>query len=307
VAVVVVLLVAAALAGCSSDDGASDGTPPPKGQGSDTPVAEADGTYLSIGDSYAQGYQPTVGGKVPDYRQGFAYLLPAGAKAKGYDLSVVNLGCGGATVGSLADRDGCDADARAPGSPRYDTSQLAAALTFLEDHPGKVQLLTVSIGGNDVTACAQASDAIGCVTKAVTHIDAGLKAMLPKLRKAAGPKTVIVGLTYPDVILGGYLAEGGGGRSIAELSVTAFQQFINPMLKRNYEGVDGIFVDVTAATGAYTPLTETTSLAPYGTIPKAVAQVCDLTWFCQVQDIHPKPAGYRKIADLIVAALPNRS
>ncbi|QXC59634.1 SGNH/GDSL hydrolase family protein [Aquihabitans sp. G128] len=289
------LLALASLSGCSSDGG------------SDASVAAPDdGTYVSIGDSYAQGYQPTVGGTTPDYRKGYAYLLPALAKPKGYALKTVNFGCGGATVGSLTEQDGCKAGARSPGGPTYDDDQLDAALGYLEDHPGQVQVVTISIGGNDVTGCAQASDAITCVTGAVKDIEAGLRTILPKVRKAAGPDAVIVGLTYPDVILGGYLASDGAGKQLAELSVVAFRQFINPMLKEAYESVDGVFVDVTEATGAYTPLTETTDLAPYGTIPKAVAEVCRLTWFCEVQDIHPRDAGYAEIARLIAAALPDR-
>ena len=56
-----------------------------------------------------------------------------------------------------------------------------------------------------------------------------------------------------------------------------------------------------------TPLTETTTLVPYGEIPKAVAEVCDLTWSCEAQDIHPRSKGYARIAELIVAALPERA
>ncbi|CAN5810268.1 hypothetical protein BH10ACT1_BH10ACT1_27520 [soil metagenome] len=291
------------LAGCSSD-GSSEGARSRPATTAGPATAGAPGTYVSIGDSYAQGYQPAPEGQQADYRDGYAYLLPEAAKAKGYDLTLVNFGCGGATVGSLADDPGCQAGARAPDGPAYETTQLDAALAYLAAHQGEVRVLTVSIGGNDVTACVRAADPITCVTGAVAHIEEGLKAMLPELRAAAGPDTVIVGLTYPDVILGSYLAGGADAERLAGLSVTAFQQLINPMLKEEYEAVDGTFVDVTAGTGAYTPLTETTTLAPYGEIPEAVAQVCTLTWFCERQDIHPRSVGYAKITDLIVAALP---
>jgi hypothetical protein len=95
-----------------------------------------------------------------------------------------------------------------------------------------------------------------------------------------------------------------GGRLLAALSVTDFRRLVNPVLKAEYEAVNGTFVDVTAATGAYLPFTQTTALAPYGTIPVAVAKVCQLTFYCQFKDIHPRDDGYQLIADLIKKALP---
>jgi hypothetical protein len=84
------------------------------------------------------------------------------------------------------------------------------------------------------------------------------------------------------------------------LSVTAFQSLINPTLQKAYESVGGEFVDVTAATGAYGPMTDTTTVDPYGIIPVPVAQVCDLTYYCALHDIHPNPDGYKVIADLVL-------
>ncbi|MBX3314542.1 MAG: hypothetical protein KF906_09500 [Actinobacteria bacterium] len=294
-ALVVVAALASTSAACSSA-----GSTPSTGS---TPTVE---TYLSIGDSYAQGYQPASDGESPPYTDGYAYLLPDLATAKGYDLELVNFGCGGATVTSLVDTDGCKVPARAPGGPVYDDeSQLDAAIDYLHDHEGEVRLITVSIGGNDVTKCARGvADPVACVADAIGTIDQKLQTALADLREAAGPDTTIVGLTYPDVILGAYLDEGT--RSLAELSVTAFEKLINPMLRRNYEAIGGIFVDVTDGTDGYVPLDRTTTLDPYGEIPVAVAEVCRLTWFCERKDIHPRSVGYERIAELIVAALPAR-
>jgi len=127
-------------------------------------------------------------------------------------------------------------------------------------------------------------------------------ALARRLRAAAGPKVPIVGTTYPDVILG--LSLRPGGQSLATLSVTAFRALINPTLRAAYGGVGGKFVDVTAATGAYGPMTATTTLAPYGTIPTPVAKVCQLTWFCAVGDIHARRPGYALIAQLVAETLP---
>jgi lysophospholipase L1-like esterase len=256
---------------------------------------------VSLGDSYASGYQPTVGND----GHGFAYQVGGFAKKRGYHLKLVNFGCGGATTSSLIKQKGCPRAARGPGSPSYSkTTQLAAAEKFLRKHRGEVKLITVSIGGNDVTKCATVPIAeVGdCVGDALEGINANISKAVKGLRKAAGPKPKLVGITYPDVILGGWVRPGG--RDLAEPSVTVFKTLINPALKKQYESVGGKFVDVTAATGAYTPLTQMTTLAPYGEIPVAVAKVCELTWYCERGDIHAKTSGYRVIAKLVAERLP---
>ena len=111
-----------------------------------------------------------------------------------------------------------------------------------------------------------------------------------------------MGLSYPAMTLGSYVGEGGP--SLATEWLAAFRDDFNPMLKRRYEAIDAVFVDVTAGTGAYTPFDDTTTLDPYGEIPVAVAEVCQLTWHCERGDVHPTDAGYEAIADLIVEALP---
>lgn len=259
--------------------------------------------YVSLGDSYASGYQPGRGND----GHGFAYQVPGFAKTRGYRLKLVNFGCGGATTTSLLKRIGCPKAALGPGAPAYPrTTQIAAAERFIRANRRNVKLITVSISGNDVTKCAKVPLAqVGtCVNDALVGIKSNLSKALKGLRQAAGRTTRIVGITYPDVILGGWVRPGG--KTLAEPSVAVFKQLINPALKKQYEAVGAKFVDVTAATGAYIPLTRTTKLAPYGTIPVAVAQVCKLTWYCASGDIHARTNGYGVIARLVAAQLPKR-
>ncbi|MCW2954530.1 MAG: hypothetical protein JWQ48_3700 [Conexibacter sp.] len=268
------------------------------------PVAQY---YVSLGDSYASGYQPAPsGGLGSNSRAGFAYQTVTAAAKRGYRYKLVNLGCGGATTTSILKQVGCPKAALGPGAPAYPKlTQIAAAERFLKQNRGKVGLVTVSIGGNDVTACVRdPATAVTCVANAVGTIKRNVTTLAKRLRAAAGPKVRIVGITYPDVILG--LSLKPGGQTLATLSVTAFRAIINPALSSAYTAVGGKFVDVTAATGAYGPLTQTTTLAPYGTIPVPVARVCDLTWFCAVGDIHARRAGYALIADLVAGTLPRR-
>ena len=260
--------------------------------------------YVSLGDSYATGYQPTS--KSGGTRNGFAYQLPGLAAKRGYKLKLVNFGCGGANSTSILQQKlAADAKCKGPGAPGYTGTQIAAAEGFLKANRGKVGLITVSIGGNDVTSCARAANAVDCVATAIPKLEKNLATLLKRLRAAAGPKVRLVGTTYPDVILGSWVGENPN-QDIAKLSVAAFQSLMNPALKKGYEKVGGQFVDVTKATGAYTPLDQTTTTAEYGTIPVAVAEVCRLSFYCSVRDIHATTEGYRIIAELVAKTLPRR-
>jgi lysophospholipase L1-like esterase len=298
---VVVVALALASAACSSgpSTAATSTTTKPK------PAASVPLLYISLGDSYAAGYQPSGPHSGQTDTNGFAYQIPALAARKGDDLQLVNFGCGGATTTSILHSVGCGQ--LGPGATQYPTeTQAAAAEEFLRNHRGKIGLITVSIGGNDVTRCAAAASVVACVTAAVAEIKRNLALLLGGLRSAAGPSVPIVGTTYPDVILGLDLSKQASVRNVAKLSVVAFKDLINPTLEKAYAAVRGDFVDVTAATGAYGSLTRLTDLPPYGRIPLPVARVCELTFFCQYHDIHPRTAGYKIIAELIVATLPVR-
>jgi lysophospholipase L1-like esterase len=262
--------------------------------------------YVSLGDSYAVGYQATGQETGKTTRNGYANQLVRKARTRGHRLKLVNFGCGGETTTSILTRKKrCKGSA--PGAPNYaGRTQVAAAERFLRRHKGEVSLITVSIGGNDVTACASKADPVACVGTAVNGIKANGGKLVKRLRKATGKKTRIVGITYPDVILGGWVSGVQADRDLAGLSVIAFQSLINPALKDVYESVKGRFVDVTEATGAYGSLEELTNLAPYGEVPVPVAEVCRISYYCTYRDIHLTTEGYGIIADLVAKTLPRR-
>lgn len=253
--------------------------------------------YVSVGDSYSVGYQPGVG----------ATTGYAGYVAKKTHLTLANFGCGGATTTSIIDTVGCpDVLPHTAGAHLYPTTtQAASAEAFITAHRGQIGLITVSIGGNDVTACATQATPIPCVGTAVTSIEKNVTTLATGLRAAAGPRVPIIGLTYPDVLLGAYVYPAQPATAprmaLASESAVAFKSLINPALAKAYAAAGGAFVDVTAATGAYTPLTTTVTVAPYGTIPRAVARVCTLTWYCAVGNIHATSEGYAFIGKLVAA------
>jgi len=253
--------------------------------------------YVSLGDSYSVGYQPGLGA-TPGY---------TGVVAHFTHFKLVNFGCAGATTVSIIDQKGCPLVLpHTAGGVKYPkTTQAQAAESFLSAHKGHIGLITVSISGNDVTACAAKADPLPCVNAAVGHITSNVTALAVGLRAAAGPHVPIIGLTYPDVILGVWVypksPASATAQTLAGLSVTAFQTVINPALEKAYGTVDGGFVDVTAATGAYTPLTTTEAYPPYGTIPTAVGDVCTYSWFCKKGNIHATTKGYDLIGQLVTA------
>lgn len=242
--------------------------------------------YVSIGDSYAAGFE--VG---PGQPGGYAAKVVAQVAAK-HVLLLRNFGCGGATTTSMMTTIGCPDAIASPGAVSYPKkTQLAAALAFITSHHGRIGLITVSIGGNDLDGTADN----------VAPIAANIAKISARLRAAAGKTVPIIGLTYPDVVLAEWLS-GTTGVATAQESITAFQDIINPDWKAAYASSRATFVDITAAFGAYVPLSQTVNYSTYGQTPYAVVEICTLTGACSAMNIHPTNAGYALIAKQIVHA-----
>src|SRR5664279_4421599 len=95
------------LAGCTTSNRVS---PQPSSVGSATPSARSTDAsskpsgpryYVSIGDSYAAGYQPSGPSSGSTTRNGFAYQFVPDALSRGYRLTLVNFACSGATTSSV--------------------------------------------------------------------------------------------------------------------------------------------------------------------------------------------------------------
>jgi GDSL-like Lipase/Acylhydrolase family len=259
--------------------------------------------FISLGDSYAVGYQSNVGHTTLN---GPANQLVKLARKRGYRFKLVNFGCGGATTTSMLTQLDCPKAGRMPGAAGYPgETQVQAAVAFIKHHPGKVGLVTISIGGNDVDVCLANADPLGCVRQNMPKAVANLTKIVKRVRAAGGKHMQIIGSTYPDVALGAWVLPnvfGDNRFSLATESLTAFRQVINPGLKKAYRSGGAAFVDVTAATGAYGPFV-TTNDPTYGVIPVPVATVCRLTFFCTRVDIHMTTPGYGIIAGLEANAL----
>ena len=283
--------------------------------------------YLSLGDSYSIGYQPTLPGSGGS--PGYTAVV-----AKKQKLTLENFGCGGATTASILygfpvtgvpgsgtasdPTPGCGDPAASSGVSYPGTTQEQAAVAFIGQpaNAGKVSLVTISISGNDVTACAGAvppATPISCVGTAVGTISTNVTTLVTDVRTALDANgdgsARIVGLTYPDVLLGTEVYPTTDLTSpLAGESVLAFDDLINPALSAVYTSVaHGSFVNVTSA-----PYKKATSgddstalvnLSPYGKVSAALWEVCTLTYFCSLGNIHANTKGYKFIGGLIVAKL----
>jgi lysophospholipase L1-like esterase len=297
---------------CLAVPGASSAAVGP-GAASPSPRSGTEPYYVSLGDSYSVGYQPTPGATA-------GYTAYVASKEK---MTLENFGCGGATTTSILNYTGVCGAGGSYGPPAAshvgpaiaDDTQVEEAEAFIAANPGKVGLVTVSIGGNDVTSCSTATNPVACVEAADGTIRTNVTTLVDSLSSSLAAHddstTPIVGLTYPDVILGAWVYPTySPGDTLATESVSAFEDLINPTLKSAYDSVaHGSFVDVTAATGAYTPLTKETPMpkstgvtdVPQGDkVPVAVVDVCKLTYFCTLGNIHANSKGYKEIGKLIV-------
>lgn len=301
------LLVAGCTAATKVEIPAVTTTPPV----SAAPLDPAKGLYLSLGDSYAAGTNPG------SYRSGetsefaFPNQITSRVNAAGTPLQLVNLGCSGATSQDVVDTAGCPSNLLGRDSVPYPTTpQLAQAEATLAASAGRVRLVTIVIGGNDVTRCLSDTNAAGdfstnpattaCLDTATTALRQNLAEILTRVRAQVGPDVPIVGLTYPDSYLGLYLRTEPGYQDYARASQQVFETHLNPALRETYAAAGAGFVDITQLTGGYEPLVPT----PDGTVPTQVQTVCRLTYMCSDDDVHATEAGHSFIADQVLALAP---
>ena len=227
--------------------------------------------YLALGDSIATGRQAVPVTPNQGYVAQLARTLP---------LKLKNLACDFETTTTMRDGGICTYP---------EGSQLDAALKFIKHN--KVQLITITIAGNDIAPCgAQGIDPV-CVQQATTAINNNLRHITAKLRKAA-PKAKIVGMSLYDPFLAAWLT-GPEGQEFARQSVPVTTA-INDVVENAYRANGAKVADVESAFRT-TELTKTEDVPGFGTLPVAVARICQWTTTCTAGDIHPTTEGYTAI------------
>lgn len=249
--------------------------------------------YVAVGASESVGFQPVPGtGHGERTDQGYTNDLVSMESARWPGLELVELGCPGITAQGALD---------GTGACRYPAgSEIATAVQFLEEHPGRVAFVTVDLGFNDIWPCLvhHAVDE-SCVSGALAEVTASLDTTLADLRAAGGQHLLIVGLEHDDP----YIADAAGphaGLAYASKTVAVFAR-LNDALDSAYRAAGAV---VARVPDAFAGLHARTLPPPTS---KAVAQTCTDTWMCSAHNIHPTAAGYRAIAEAVAAAIASRA
>ena len=282
-AATVATVAAAALVGVSSAPAAGAATAPPY--------------LLALGGSASVGFQPTAAHpRGQPTTSGYAEDLPPLERLRWPGLTVVHLGCPGATTVTVLDGGGhC---------PYADGSQLSTAEAFLRAHPSTV-LVTVDLGFNDLLACMrhEVVDA-ACVDGALATVRDQLGPIVSSLRRAA-PDAIIVGVGHYDPYLGDFV-RGPAGQAFADESLGVMER-LDDTLHAAYEEAGVPVADVASAFAMRDR--QLVTRPGLGAVPTDVAQACALTWMCVPPPLghnpHPDDAGYRSIAAAIAEAVSN--
>lgn len=236
--------------------------------------------YVSVGTSLAAGVQA-------DKKTGAlivtedAYTDQIHQRLRGQipHLEHVKRGCPAETSQSLIT--GVGSFCYAPGA-----SQLDVVEAFLLAHPGEIALITIDIGANDLLPCLSAPDLAACVASIFGQLQANLGQILVRLQSAA-PGVPIIAINYYNPFLAAWL-QGPEGEAIA-VATNNLVLAINALLGQIY-GAFGI--PVADVAGAFA----TADFSPQGNLPHNVKTVCQLTWNCEYDNIHPNQNGYKVIA-----------
>lgn len=248
-----------------------------------------DPVYLALGDSVPAG----VGARPaqPGYPERLVELLeggydPAADRATpnaAADFELVNLAVSGATTASLI------------------SAQLAPALALIEERDGDhdpfddVEVVTVTIGGNDVfgpaqQACFLAAPPVGCqaaVDVALAGVEERLTTIVGALVAAAGRDAEVVVTTYYNPIGSCFLAQRNpAAPRIADVGLEGGSL---PGVLTLPAGLNDVIREVAAATDAQ--------------VAELYGELGPDQYVGGEDCLHPNAAGHAEIAELLYATL----
>jgi lysophospholipase L1-like esterase len=250
-------------------------------------AANATHYYLSLGDSYADSAQPNG-----DFDHGYAEQLYEILARNDPKLKLVKLGCSGESTVSMrfADPSTAEDTALDCGPPSFyrqrypHKTQLAEAVSFLHAHKGKVKLVTIDIGINDVAG-----------PSGPAPVAENLPVILAELRAAAGAGVSIVGMNYPATFLSAQWNDGG---MPALQAIVAIVVSFNDFLEGFYAGAGMPVADVESAFSV-------TDFTLVDGVPLNVVRSCQWSWWCSwvPPDVHLNTAGYGVVARVFAKAI----
>ncbi len=250
--------------------------------------------YLSLGDSLAQGVQPNSSGVSVETNQGYPNQLFTALHTANPTLKLVKLGCPGETTATMINGGICT---------YTKGSQLAQAAAFLASHRGKVQLVTIDIGANDLNPCLilpTLNQIVTCLEGVFPQIQANLTSIMNTLTTASGSGVPpIIGMNYYNPELANWLKGDPASKALAKASIALAQAFGN-LLSGVYTAFGAKVADVFTAFHT-SQFGVKVTLPLFGKVPKDVAYICTYTWECAAPpvgpNIHANILGYGIIAN----------
>jgi lysophospholipase L1-like esterase len=236
------------------------------------------GYYLALGDSMTYGIQPTkAAAQAPPsaFDTGYVDRFVGRLRKLSPEIEVVNYGCPGESAATFV-RGGCPW--LTEGRKLHDAfrgSQLQAALSFLQAHPGEVSPITLTLWGNDVPL--PLSQNAKRAPRTIAAFAARFRSILQRLRRAAPDAEIIV--------TGSWNPEADRLEEAEPL----------------YRSLDAAIVKA-AATSRVRVANMFAAFNGRGHVRAQQARLCALTFICSKGDPHPTDAGYRAMADAFFAA-----
>lgn len=258
---------------------------------------------ISIGDSLALGVQPQLLGSDRATSQGYPRALATKLRDQGRTITLHELGCGGATSGSVIDGSRPCAPKRRTPYKNQDplSSQLSYAEGLLSRLSDKPRLIVLDVGGNDVGSCLTGGAiSTSCIAKAGKNLRTNLATILTRLHSVA-PTVPVAVLDLYDPFLGLW-EDHPEGRAQLVRAHGVFLRDVNGAIDQVATAHGAVVGKLGDAMQQSTPFT-----VAQPTVPAAVGSVCRYTWMCVnaplVPDIHLRARGYRLAADVLLRAL----
>jgi len=234
--------------------------------------------YLSLGDSFAYGIQPTKVSLPPSaMKTGYTDVVAERLRELNPKLEVVNYGCPGeSTVTYVRGRCEWLSEGRKLHNP-FAATQEKAALAFLHAHKGQVSPITLTLWGNDVFPAFDSCKNFACVQKRTPKVVAAFAArlgpILQRLRAAAPAATIVVTGTWNFDL--DHMKE-----------TAALYRLLDTAIRSKAAAAKARFAN----------------MRPLFNPPTGIkARVCAYSFICSADDPHPTDAGYRAYARAILA------
>jgi lysophospholipase L1-like esterase len=263
--------------------------------------------YISMGDSMATGGQLNPDTGLPhETNQGYADQIYRSLQRAHPKLKHIRIGCGGETAATLIQGGVCSYE---------HGSQLNEALSRIARHSGRIVLLTLNIGGNDIafSGCLGVPDPSqqsACFQQVFQGLAGNLSHILQQITALAQNRFPIVAANLNNPYLNSWL-QGPQGVALAQLSAQLELAVNHQVFQPIYGafGVKGANLAKAFHSQDFSTKVRSGLLPPNDVLPLNVAMICKYTYACPLPnsglpvDFHFNTQGYSIVAREFLEAL----